>query len=70
MGDLIEVFKIMKSSSNTDINVFFKESENDITRGHSKKPVWTEKSSFSQRVIDFWNAFPQETIDADSIDNF
>ena len=66
----------MKNSDNTYINVFFKESENDITRGHSKK-LFKQRNRlnirnhfFSQRVIDFWNALPQEAIDADSIDTF
>ena len=63
-GDQIEVFKIVNGYEDVDRNMFFKLKEGSRTRGHKAALVKEQcrlgmrKYSFSQRVINEWNKFP------------
>ena len=74
-GDLINVYKYMNQFC--DVKPITKEDPDDTRRGHSSKlqndtHCRTDRRLyfFSNRVIDWWNKIPQETIDAPSIDAF
>ena len=72
-GDLIETFKIVKGFSNLDILEFFSFHDGVSTRGHTLKlhkgrfRLDVGKFSFGNRVVDEWNALPQEAIDSTSV---
>ena len=74
-GDLIEVYKIMHGLTNLSPEDFFSFSTSGL-RGHGyklfKPRVRTDigKFSFSCRVVDLWNALPDEVVDAVSINSF
>ena len=75
-GDLIETFKILKHKENVNVENFFKISASDRTRGHSLKLIKNlchldlRKFAFSRRVINLWNALPQDVIACDTINSF
>ena len=77
-GDLIETFKIIKGFSNLHVLDFFS-FHDDVsrpTRGHNMKLYKyrfskdVAKFSFVNRVVDEWNALPQEAIDSISVNSF
>ena len=74
MGDLIEVYRIMNGINAIDWKLLFPKAPYDGIRGHTmeKKLIRFDirKYFLSQRVIDYWNALPQTTIDAKSINQF
>ena len=74
-GDLIQVFKIVNKLDNLDFNTFFTYNLRS-SRGHNKQfkkqsfRTNIRKFTFSQRVVDAWNALPQEAIDSESLNVF
>jgi hypothetical protein len=75
-GDLIEVYKTMTGKNKTDPSVFFKLQGINRTRGHSLKlekvrsRLEIRRNFFSQRVINNWNALPQEVVESTSVNTF
>jgi len=75
-GDLIEVFKMLKSNDRVDFNKYFEIQSYNRTRGHNCRIVKQRsnldirKYFFSQRVVNTWNSLPQTVIDADSVNSF
>ena len=75
-GDLIETFKIVKGFSNLDGLNFFSLHDSVNTRGHTLKlhkgrfRLDVGKFSFGNRVVEEWNALPQEAIDNTSLNGF
>ena len=74
-GDLLEVFKIFRGFDNIDKDIFFEMNKNDL-RGHSWKlfkkrsKLEVRKNFFSNRVVDEWNALPQEVIESLTVSAF
>ena len=74
-GDLIEVYKMIHGFTNVNINEFFTLATSGL-RGHNfklfKPRIHTDiyKFSFSNRVIDKWNALPYDVVNAPSINTF
>ena len=74
-GDLIEVFKIMKSFDNVDYRDFFTLSTNR-SRGHSMKLFKIRfntncgKFIFSNRIIEEWNMLSEDVISSKSVEVF
>ena len=74
-GDMIFMFKLISGKLNIDTQNFFKISET-TTRGHKYKVFkkhakkLTRINSFSQRVVNDWNALPAEIVEAKSIISF
>ena len=69
-GDLIAVYKLFDSGE------LFDSSNNERTRGHSKK-IRVEASnnniryhSFAVRTINAWNALPEEVVSATTLNSF
>jgi len=75
-GDLIETFKIVKGFSKVDSVNFFSFHDSVKTRGHSLKlhkgrfRLDVGKFSFGNRVVEEWNALPQEAVDSTSVNGF
>ena len=75
-GDLIETFKIMTGREGVKREDFFQIDEGQRTRGHSMKiykqrcRTTLRQSTFSNRVVDDWNALPQTVINAESVNQF
>lgn len=75
-GDLLETFKIITRKEMVDRNYFFKIRDTATTRGHEFKLFKPRargkmrKHYFSHRVVDHWNALPNECVQADSINQF
>lgn len=74
--DLIQVFKILSSTSNPLSHFFTYDSEQRL-RGHSKKLKKAEhyrnsirQNFFSQRVIHNWNKLPEHIVSVDSLNSF
>jgi hypothetical protein len=74
-GDLIETFKIMRGLDKVPSSKFFSPAV-VRHRGHSDKLFKSRsrlnirKNFFSQRVVNPWNALPQDTINANSTNEF
>ena len=75
-GDLIETYKILKGFEDIDYKIFFEYSETG-TRSNScklkKRGHWrtlVRANSFSVRVINSWNALPEEVVSAPTISLF
>jgi hypothetical protein len=74
-GDLIETFKIMRGLDKVPSSKFFSPAV-VRHRGHSDKLFKSRsrlnirKNFFSQRVVNPWNALPQDTINAHSTNEF
>ena len=72
---MIEVFKIVKGFDNIDRNIFFQR-DIGVCRGHSEKlhkhtfNLDVRKFSFSQRVINHWNALTQHAVDGNTVNSF
>ena len=76
-GNLIEIFKILKSFTNINVDILFERFTDSRTRGHSlklfKKGFRTNiyKNFFSNRIINLWDLLPQYVIiEADNINSF
>ena len=75
-GDMIEVYKTITGKNKIDSSKFFKFQNNNRTRGHSLKlekgrsRLDIRKNFFSHRVINNWNALPQEVVDSASVNIF
>lgn len=73
---MIEVFKLLKGFEQVDASKFFTLSEDDRLRGHSYKlakfrsRLDIRKYFFSNRIVDAWNALPQDVVSADTINLF
>jgi hypothetical protein len=73
--DLKMYYKIINGSVSLDKHLFFKFSNNLITRGHNCRlslPIGSSRflNIFSNRVISIWNLLPFETVNASSISSF
>ena len=61
---MIQTFRILKGIDDLDKNMFFELDSRRVTRGHKLKLIKprvdtrTRQNSFSQRVINNWNALP------------
>ena len=74
-GDMIEMFKIMKSKDKISADELFNRVDSDRTRGHSlrlKKRVKTVvmQGTFTQRVVNAWNGLPGQVVAAETVDKF
>src|ERR1043165_4397869 len=75
-GDLIEVFKMIKSFNKAEYRTFFTIVQNSRTRGHGFKFVKNRsrldirKHFFSQRVVNEWNALPEIVVESESVYSF
>jgi len=74
-GDLIEVFEIVKGFVNIDSKIFFQEALGNHRRHSEKlqKSVLTldvRKFSFSQKVVNHWNALKQHAVDCNKVNSF
>ena len=67
-GDLIQVYKMLRSKVRIDFNNFFKIQSSNRTRGHNCRIVKhrshldIRKYFFSQRVVNTWNSLPQTVV--------
>ena len=76
-GDLIETFKILFPKYYPDVCEGFIDLREDIiTRGHSLKKFKHEcrlnvrKNCFPNRIVDVWNALPEQVVSAKSAESF
>ena len=75
-NDLIMVYKILNGKIDVDPGIFFKLSENRQLRGHPWKLEKTRVNmsrtshSFSKRIVNDWNALPENVVLAPSIETF
>jgi len=75
-ADLIETFKLVKGMTRVPYEVFFEIDHSARTRGHSYRIVkkrfstTSRQFSFSQRVVNRWNALDQDTVDEKSLNGF
>ena len=75
-ADLIEVFKMMRGISSVSPDEFFVTAAVRSTRGHSMKLVKPHcegiirQNFFSLRVINRWNALPEETVSVRTVNAF
>jgi hypothetical protein len=75
-GDLIQVFKLVKSIENVDYHQFFRLADNIVTRGHKYKIIKDRsrleirRNFFSQRIVNVWNSLPSYIVEADSVNSF
>ena len=70
------MFKILQGIDNVDSDKFFTLSSYQATRGHSYKLYKSQtrlnvrSNSFSNRVVDVWNALPDSVVSAPSVNAF
>ena len=75
-GDLIQVYRIINSQDNLNVDDFFKLQTYSRTRGHGNKIIKLRFNTsvrqhyFSQRVINDWNNLPTSAVLAKSITVF
>jgi ribonuclease P/MRP protein subunit RPP40 len=75
-GDMIQTFKILHGHEDIKVDQLFQLSTQSRTRGHSLKidkqrcRTALRNHMFNQRVVDTWNALPEEIISAKSINIF
>ena len=75
-GDMINVFKYIKGIYRVDHNHILPLETDTKTRGHSFKLMKSRcrtvqrQNFFSQRVVDWWNALPEEVVQAPSVNSF
>jgi len=75
-ADLIEVFHICHGQSGIECEKLFEKVEDAKTRGHSLKlnnfrcKLNLRKYFFSERIVDRWNSFDEDTVSACSLNSF
>ena len=75
-GDLIEVYKIMRSIDRVNSWKLFPRAEITITGGHKFKIRGGRFTGdvrgrcFTQRIVGAWNALPSEVVEADTLATF
>ena len=75
-GDLIEAFKIIVEMYDNEVVPTIKRSEEMRTRGHGHKLAVNRtkynlrKYSFTNRIVNSWNALPNSVVNASSLDIF
>ena len=75
-SDLVEVYKIINGVDVVTRNIFPQNPSNIPTRGNTCKiykqhsRIDIRKYSFTQRVVDHWNALPEEVMSAPSVNSF
>ena len=75
-ADMIQVYKIIHGIDNIDPNTFFEMSNDKRTRGHKYKILKQRakcnlrRLSFSHRIVDTWNALPENVVDAPDVNSF
>ena len=75
-ADVLQVFKILQGIDNVDSDNFLKLSSYQATRCHSYKlyksrtRLNVRSNSFSNRVVDIWNALPGSVVSAPSVNAF
>ena len=75
-ADITEVFKIMKGLEGLNREDFFEMEVDKRTRGHTLKILKRgarldcRKYSFSQRVVNNWNALPAEAVSCTTVNSF
>ena len=75
-GDMIEVYKFLNGFNKVNCSQFFHKARYSNTRGHQFKlekgrsRLDVRKYSFSQRIVNRWNALPAGVVAATSINNF
>ena len=74
-GDLIQAYRIITGKDNVNWEQLFTFRENADTRGNSmkvykprlKKSILQRVNFFSKRVVNAWNALPEEVISASTV---
>ena len=75
-GDMIEMFKIMKGEDKISEDELFNRVDSDRTRGHSLRvkkrrvKMVVRQGTFTQRVVNAWNALPRKVVTAETVDKF
>ncbi|KAK3107559.1 hypothetical protein FSP39_017306 [Pinctada imbricata] len=75
-ADMIQVYRILKGVDTIQNHTNILPISNSITRGHSLKiskqycRTNVRKFSFSQRIVDCWNALPDNVVNATSVNSF
>ena len=75
-GDMIEMFKIMKSTDKISADELFNRVDSGRTRGHSLRvknrrvKTVTRQGTFTQRVVNAWNGLPGKVAAAEKGDQF
>jgi len=75
-GDLIETYKILTGNENIDSSHLFQKANTTDLRGHSLKlykkrsRLDVRKHFFSQRIVDYWNRLPDDTVTTATTSSF
>ena len=75
-ADVMQTYKIMNNIDRIDEKEFFKPCKEVRTRGHSMSVQKTQckslvrRNTFSQRVVNDWNALPDAVVTSGSINQF
>ena len=75
-SDLVETYKIINGIDVVTRNIFPQNPHNIPTRGNTCKiykqhtRIDVRKYSFTQRVVDHWNALPEDIVSAPSVNSF
>ena len=75
-ADLLEVYRIVHGIDDLDSGDFFVFRRGGVTRGHSfhilkqRSNLLVRKFCFSRRVVEHWNALPEEAVSAPTINAF
>lgn len=75
-ADLVMCYKIVNGLVGVPFDAFFKFSEHQITRGHSKKLFYPDSRlnvrahSFPIRVVSLWNRLPEAVVQTDNLYKF
>ena len=75
-GDLIETYKLINGIDKVELNSFFHLRTDNKTRGHSltlEKPrvnLDIRKYSFSCRIVNEWNALPEQLVCSENLEIF
>ena len=75
-GDMIEVFKLLNGFERVDASKFITLSKSANLMGHKYKlakfrsRLEIRKHYFSNRVVDAWNALPENVVTAETVNSF
>ena len=75
-ADVMQTYKIMNNIDKIDEKKFFKPCKEVRTRGHTMRVQKTQckslvrRNTFSQRVVNDWNALPDAVVTSGSINQF